>query len=247
VTGGDPSERTNEAVIRRWAAIPREALEAHDPDGDFAKRHLLNPVLLRLLGDVRGRRVLDAGCGQGYFSRLLAERGAIVVGVEPAQALFDYAVERELERRQGIRYVQADLSRPPDLGPPFDLCVASMVLPAIPDWAAAMRSCVSALAPGGTFVFTVNHPCFERLWPTWRAHGCYQVSEYLAPYEVGGPHGWDFHRPLSTYLNELIGLGCRLSEIVEPGLDPEAAAAGPEGIDAYVHLPNFLVVAAQRS
>src|ERR1700716_4175080 len=146
------SRWTNEEAIRRWGATPREALERMDPDGDFAKRHLLNPVLLRMLGDASGRRVLDAGSGQGYLSRMLAERGAEVVSVEPGQSLFEYAAEREAELRQGIRLVQADLCRLPDLGPPFDACVASMVLPAIPDWRGALRSCVEVLAPGGLIV-----------------------------------------------------------------------------------------------
>ncbi|MGW1678168.1 class I SAM-dependent methyltransferase [Saccharopolyspora sp. NPDC002376] len=76
----------NEAAIRRWSASAgRQALEATAADRDFAKRHLINPVLLRLLGDVSGQRVLDAGCGNGYFSRMLSERGAHVVGVEPAE------------------------------------------------------------------------------------------------------------------------------------------------------------------
>src|SRR5258706_8625553 len=145
---------TNEAAIERWGSMPREVLEAMGPHGDFAKRHLLNPVLLRLLGDVRGRRVLDAGCGHGYLSRMLASRGADVVGVEPGQALFDYAVEKEAERLQGIRYVQADLCRVPDLGSPFDACIASTVLPAIPEWKLALRTCVDALAPGGLLVLT---------------------------------------------------------------------------------------------
>ena len=57
----------------------------------------------------------------------------------------------------------------------------------------------------------------------------------------------DFHRTVSTYLNELIALGCRIAEIAEPGLTPELAAHGPDGIDAYVHLPNFLLVAARRA
>jgi hypothetical protein len=51
---------------------------------------------------------------------------------------------------------------------------------------------------------------------------------------------------LSTYLNELAGLGYRLREVAEPGLDPAVAATGPDRIEAYVHLPNFLVVAAER-
>jgi SAM-dependent methyltransferase len=238
---------TNEAAIERWGSMPRDVLSRMDPDGDFAKRHLLNPVLLRALGDVRGRRVLDAGCGQGYLSRLLAGRGAQVVGVEPGRSLFDYAVEREAELRQGIRYVRADLCDRPDLGPPFDACVASMVLQVVPDWSRALLSCVEALAPGGVLVLTVNHPCFEQLRATWREHGHYRVSRYAEEYEIHGPHAPDFHRRLSIYVNEVIRLGCRLRELVEPALDAATAAGGPEGTEAYVHLPNFLVVVAQRA
>ena len=237
---------TNEAAIERWGAMPREALERLDPEGDFPKRHLLNPALLRMLGDVRGRRVLDAGCGQGYFSRMLADRGAAVTGVEPGRSLYEYAVEMEAARGQGIRYVRADLCRLPDLGAPFDACVASMVLCGIPDWREAMRACVEAVAPGSTFVFSVIHPCFEGLGTTWREHGHYRVSDYFEEYEIDGPHAPDWHRPLSAYLNALAGLGCRLREVAEPRLDAAAAAEGPEGVMAYVHLPNFLVVAAER-
>jgi len=52
---------TNDEAIRRWAQFPREVLDAMAPDGDFSKRHLLNPALLRMMGEVRGRRILDAG------------------------------------------------------------------------------------------------------------------------------------------------------------------------------------------
>jgi SAM-dependent methyltransferase len=95
-----------------------------------------------------------------------------VVGVEPAQSLFDHAVEREAVLRQGIRYVQADLCRLPDLGPAFDACAASMVLPGVPDWTGALRACVDCLAPGGVLVLSVIHPCFEGLWTTWRERNC---------------------------------------------------------------------------
>src|ERR1700677_3857066 len=93
---------TNDAVIRRWGMMPRTVLESMEPDGDFAKRHLLNLVLLRMLGDVRGRHILDAGCGHGYLARLLAARGARVTGVEPAQSLYAYAAEKETREPQSI-------------------------------------------------------------------------------------------------------------------------------------------------
>jgi SAM-dependent methyltransferase len=241
------TEWTNDRAIRQWGMMPRAVLEQAARDGDFAKRHLINPVLLRMLGDLPGQRVLDAGCGNGYLSRMLAGRGAEVTGVEPGQSLFDFAVEQEAAAPQGIRYVQADLCALPDLGASFDAVVASMVLPAVPDWTGAMRACVQALKPGGLFVFTVSHPCFEQLWPVWREHGEYRTRRYLAEYEIAGPSGTDFHRTISAYLNQVIRLGCQVTELAEPGLAPGIAADGPEGIDAYVHLPNFLIVAARRA
>lgn len=242
---GRPRNWTNDEAIKRWGAVPREALDAIEPEGDWAKRHLLNPVLLRMLGDVRGRRVLDAGCGHGYLARMLASRGAQVTGVEPAESLFAYAADKEARDPRGIRYLQADLCRLPDLGEPFDMVVASMVLMAIPDWAAAMKACARVLAPGGLFVFAITHPCFERLAPSWREHGEFRSREYFAEYDIPGPYGADFHRPLSAYLNELARLGCQLAEMAEPALDPAAAADADPGAQAYLHLPNFLVVAAR--
>ncbi|WEB44862.1 class I SAM-dependent methyltransferase [Streptomyces yunnanensis] len=98
---------TNDAAIQQWNRIPREALEAMEPDGDFAERHLINPVPLHMLGDVRGRRVLDAGCGHGYFSRMLAARGTHVTGVEPTDGMFSYAREKPAQppdrRRTPVR------------------------------------------------------------------------------------------------------------------------------------------------
>jgi len=245
--GVDGASWTNEAAIARWSATPREFLASLDPDGGFAKRYLINPTVFRLLGDIDGKRILDAGCGQGYLSRLLAERGATVVGVEPAKSLFDYALERELELGQSICYVQADLASLPDLGT-FDAVIASMVLCAIPDWPPAMRACVEALVPGGLFIVTLNHPCFEGLAGSWAERGHLKVDRYLHDYEIVGPHGTDFHRPLALYLNRLTTLGCRLVELVEPGLSPDALTdndAGP-GAEAYLELPNFVVIACRR-
>ena len=231
----------NEAAIGQWnASATRAGMTATARDGDFAKRHLVNPELLRLLGDVRGRLVLDAGCGNGYFSRMLAGRGARVVGIEPAARMVEFA----REQGEGVTYHQADLTRLPELGEEFDAVVCSMVLMAIPDWRPAMRACVDALRPGGLFVFAVVHPAFEQLYRSWREHGEYRVREYLAEYEIPGPAATDFHRPLSAYLNELAALGCRLREVAEPGLDP--AEVHEPGLTGYVHLPNFLLVSAEK-
>lgn len=241
---------TDRAAIEQWETLPRELLEAMAYDGDLAKRHLINPPVLRMLGELSGRRVLDAGCGNGYFSRLLAAAGAEVVAVEPTERMCGYAREKEAEHPLGIAYVQASLTELPDLGEPFDVVLCSMVLQAIPSWQLAMAACVDVLRPGGLFVFSVNHPAFENLASAWRQHGEYRVDRYLAEYEMPqGPYAVDWHRPLSAYLNEVARLGCRIREVAEPGLDPEVArveGGDDPGLESYVHLPNFLIVAAER-
>lgn len=75
----------------------------HDPFG-------ILPHLLAVLGDVRGRAVLDAGCGEGYLSRILAARGARVTGADLGPRL----VERARQRDPGgpTEYLVADLSEP---------------------------------------------------------------------------------------------------------------------------------------
>jgi len=81
------TEMTNQEVIDQWADAV-DHIDDFGDEGDFARQHLLNPVIFALLGPVDGKRVLDAGCGQGYLSRLLAKQGAIVepqLGPEWAQ------------------------------------------------------------------------------------------------------------------------------------------------------------------
>lgn len=239
---------SNSDAIKGWSTMPGGAMDEYDDQGDFAKRHLLNDNLLRLLGPVEGRKILDAGCGQGYLSRILAGRGANVVGVEPAEAMIGRARQIERERHQGIFYVQEDLSSLSDVGQPFDAVVCSMMLLAIPEWRSAMASCVSALRPGGRFVFSVTHPAFENLLGRWQDCGHYKVDRYLDEYEMPGEYAMDFHRPLSTYVEEVIRLGCRIVELCEPGLDEAAAReCRTEGIESYVRLPNFLIVCVVRA
>jgi hypothetical protein len=97
-----------------------------------------------------------------------------------------------------------------------------MVFLDIPDWAEAMKACVGALAVGGLLVFSITHPCFERLGSSWREH------------EIAERYGFNFHRPFSAYFNQLARLGCHLREVAEPALDPEiAAAAGPGARPAF--------------
>lgn len=243
----EPRDLTNRENIGLWESIPRALVENFGDEGDFARRFLLNPVLFRLLGNLPGRKILDAGCGQGYLSRLIAKRGARVTGLEPTGAMLDYAIEREGRENLGINFVRADLSDVPQLTEKFETVVSNMVLMDIPDYDRAMANCFDLLEPGGHFIFSLSHPCFEDSHANFMRKGFCEVREYLADYLIKQDYGYRLHRPLSAYLNVVIRLGGKLLEVVEPRLNrTDLPEDFPEN-ERDLHVPSFIVIHAQKT
>lgn len=221
-----------------------EQISALDPDGDFTKKYLLNPTVLRLIGDVAGRKVLDAGAGQGYFSRLLARRGALVTSVEPADALIEHSRLMESREPLGVEYIQADLTTAA-FEPVFDVVVANMVFVSIHDWEQALRTCAGALRPAGTLVFSVDHPCFEMAEHDDLATDPHVVlRDYLSERPVARPVATDFHRTISTYINAALAAGLTVSGLAEPALSEADAHVpdAPETAQLLRTVPSLLVL-----
>jgi hypothetical protein len=130
------------------------------------------------------------------------------------------------------------------LPPAFDVAIANMVLIDIPEYEAAMATCVRALRPGGSFIFSLVHPCFEGSGTLWKEKRYVEVREYLQEHEQPTRFGVLFHRPLSRYLNLVLDLGCTLTRVVEPELPPDAVDEIGSDRDCYV--PSFFVVAATK-
>lgn len=236
---------TNDDAIKAWAEAADRVADVGD-EGDFTRQHLLNPAIFALLGELTGKRVLDAGCGQGYLCRLLAKQGAIVTGVEPAGPWYRYAVQREEGERLGITYIQEDLSTLRDMQHAFDAAVANMVFMDIPNYEAAIHNCVASLVRGGDFVFSLVHPCFEEPSAQWGQKGFVAVKEYLNDYTTQQAFAPLYHRPLSRYLNLVVQEGCNLRQIIEPQLGAEWARHGP-AYERNVHVPSVIVVHATRT
>lgn len=239
---------TNRDIIKIWAAHAHESTASFDEDGDFARKHLLNPSIFSLLGSIEGKTILDAGCGNGYLSRLLANRGAVVTGIDPA--LIHLCAEAG-DTSANITYMQEDLSGlldiHPELANSFDIVVSNMVLQDIPDCDAAIQNCVGALKLGGSFLLSIVHPCFEESGKEWQEKGFVAVHEYFEFQTIRQARfGVMFHRPLSFYFNTLIENGCNLLRIVEPRLGLDAPVPMPES-HRDRHVPSFLIIQAIRS
>lgn len=193
-------------------------------------------ALVRLAGPVAGLRLLDLACGHGRFARYFARQGAAVVGVDLSRALLDRAVSAEREESLGISYVQADVTAPDTLaGETFDVAVCGFGLSDIDDLDGGLATVERVVRPGGSFVFSLLHPCF----PGWRedgssswqpGRGYYQEGWWRsdAPSSTLRQRVGSNHRMLSTYLNALIRHRLVLDEVVEPDFPAAWATASPE-------------------
>ena len=246
-----------------WDVMAAWLDEKHQDRGDLWHRALIDPPVLRLLGDVAGRRVLDLACGNGYLARNLARLGADVTGVDRAAALIDLAQRRETGDRLGVVYHVADAARlaPLEDGA-FDLVVCHMALMDIEDAAGAIREVSRVLRAEGRFVASLSHPCFDVInasaWvvermgydvTVWRKVSRYrEVLHGSCPWRVGPStfhHTPAYHRPLSWYFRAYREAGLAVTSLEEPAPTDEFLELSPQG-SWVAQIPLHIVVEAQR-
>jgi SAM-dependent methyltransferase len=116
------------------------------------------PHALELLAPTKGERILDLGCGQGVFSRAMAEKGALVTGIDAAPTLIKKA--RTYPSRTPIRYFDRDAADLSGLGD-FDAITAILCLQNMEHLDQVIAAAAGALKPGGRMVWVVNHPAFR--------------------------------------------------------------------------------------
>jgi len=213
---------------------------------------LLLPHLLELVGEVEGERVCDLACGQGWFARELARRGARVTGIDVSGRLLEIARRHEQEEPLGIDYRQEDARLAASLAAgSFDGVVCVLALMDMPEIDPVCRTMRRLLKPGGWLVVALTHPCFELPQARWITTKEGQVSRAVRGYfqegywqsESGGLRSrvGAYHRTLSTYLNTFIASRLALERLVEPMATGEYA----ERVPGLREVPSLLLVRAR--
>jgi SAM-dependent methyltransferase len=122
------------------------------------------PVVFDLCGDVKGQRILDLGCGEGYCARHLQRRGAgSILGIDVSSGMIAAAEAEEKRAPLGIRYRHGDATQLSDLKEgAFDLVIAVFLFNYLTNdhMAACMKEVARVLRPSGRFIFSVPHPAF---------------------------------------------------------------------------------------
>lgn len=218
-------------------------------EGDPHRELLLDPVMRRLCGEVAGLRVLDDGCGEGRFSRMLASAGAEMVAMDATAGMVRAAQARRLGPEHVVR---APAERLPFRDAAFDLVVSYIVLVDVTDFRSAITEIARVLRPGGRLV--VANTSFMSVNTGWlrdregrRLH--YAMDNYLeerpVQLEWAGIRIVNWHRPLSAYMAAFLGAGLRLVEFIEPMPADDSLRDDPRFEDWY-RLPNFTVMAWEK-
>ena len=192
---------------------------AEQNDTGLFNAYYNKPEILRLAGDVSGRRILDAGCGSGPLAEALREKGAVVSGFDASAAMVDLARQR-LGGDADVRV--ADLGEPlPFSDDEFDVVVASLVLHYLEDWAGPLAELRRVLKPGGRLIVSVIHPSVYAI--VYPEADYFALTQYSEDYVFAGQTVvltyW--HRPLHAVTDAFIGAGFRIAAVSEPPPAPD--------------------------
>jgi SAM-dependent methyltransferase len=221
---------------------------------------LLLSTLAGCVGDrLKGARVCDLCCGEGYVGRYLLTQGARdVVGIDLSSELIEVA-----RRRAGAAGLSYRVDDAEALGSvadgEFDIVVSQLAMMDVADHRRMFAAVRRVLVQGGVFVFSVLHPCFEgrpfhvRDAPPYLLDDAgqpiaYAVRRYASEgfWDSGGDgvrgHMGAHHRTLSTYINDLLAAGFALERLDEPLAGGDAAQKG-----LFAEVPTVLVVRARAA
>jgi ubiquinone/menaquinone biosynthesis C-methylase UbiE len=210
------------------------------------------PALRAMLPSMRDLRVVDLGCGFGWFCRWAREAGAArVLGLDVSEKMLARAKETTAD--PAVTYRQADLETLDLAAETLDLVYSSLTLHYIEKLPALLATVRRALVPGGHLVFSAEHPIYTAPsapgWTTAEGRTTWPVDRYLEE----GPRSTDWlakgvikqHRTLATYLNLLLGLGFTLLRVEEWAPSDAQIAAHPQWFNERQR-PSFLLVSARR-
>lgn len=236
-------------------------------EGNVFQNRLIGPATERLLAVQPGEAILDLACGNGVVSRRLAHLGAQVTACDFSPTFLQRARERTTEFAGRIEYRLVDLTDSRALlglaSRPYDAAICNMALMDISTIQPLLQALRTLLRPGGRFVFSVLHPCFNSTGCSimaeqvdengeLRKQHAVRVRRYLTPTSQKGvgipgqPQAhYYFERPLSLLLSSCFACGFVMDGIEEPAFG-HVDAPQPLRWESLGDVPPVLVVRVRR-
>lgn len=211
-------------------------------------------VLKEMIPDLRNKNVLDLGCGFGWHCRYASEQQAsAVIGVDISENMLQKA--REMTDDSAISYIRMPIEDIQFSNSQFDVVISSLAFHYLKSFEAISQKIYQWLKPGGTLIFSVEHPIFtSRNEQDWhyddqgnRLHWAvdHYQSEGLRETTFLTENVIKYHRTFSTYVNDLIHAGFIIKKIKEP-IPSERMLTDIPDMKDELRRPMFLIIAAEK-
>jgi len=209
------------------------------------------PIILSMLPDLHGKKILDIGCGMGQHAKQYSDMGAeSVLGIDISEKMLDYA--KEHNGADNISYKRMAMEDIETIDQKFDLITSSLVFDYIEDFEGLMVKIHTLLKEDGKSVFSMSHPIAtswdgvydrytrtetgERLYANLRNYnkeGLRKVKWAVDGYEC-------YHRTIATIINALIKAGFTLEECRESNISDDMREKYPDVFGGTIHRPDFI-------
>lgn len=241
---------TNRCPENLWRINAGQFLDVVDGknngEGSYIREGVLYPKVLNHLGSVNGKKILDAGCGDGIIGRLAMKRGAKVFGCDIVEEFLQEARRRSNNEEQ---VVLADLRQPlPFTTDSFDRICLNLVLMWIPEIDGIIKETYRITKPGGKVVISLLHP--------WTALSKVDNSDPNQPLlilqnniqdgifmrtvnKTAGPYTY-YQRSLANYVNAFTKEGFQMNP--GDGIDEVAAPKNSKVSEARKLFPEFVIL-----
>lgn len=213
------------------------------------------PALLAMMPELKGKRVLDLGCGFGEHCRLFVEKGAEkVVGIDISSKMLEIAATENSDSR--ITYLNMPMEDIGQLNESFDIVVSSLALHYVEDFAGVANNVYRLLDADGVFLFSQEHPlvtCHSGGSRWTRDDKGEKLHVNLANYGVEGEresrwfvdHVKVYHRTFSSIVNTLLETGFTVTQMIEPLPTEQLLRKYPDYRD-LLHKPDFLLIKVRK-
>ena len=201
------------------------------------------PELLSLLPDLKGKKVLDLGCGYGEWCKIYSEMGA------------SYVAKSECSQFSNIEFGLLDMGKLDELNETFDIVVSSLAVHYVEDFEKLCKDVKKILNKDGIFLFSQEHPIFTatKKGVTWQTDIDNVVKGMVVEdYPESGKRNvyWlvenvvKYHRTFSDIINALVKAGFHIMKVKEPTVSDEVIELN-KSLARCKHVPDYLFVLSQ--
>jgi len=243
-------EMRHDSSTIAWNAMGDEWLKL--VQASESRNCFILPHMLQFMGDVKGKRILDLGCGEGGYSRELAKRGAQIVSVDCSEKAIEYASALAKEENLCIEHYVRNSNDLFDIASgQLDIVLCSMMLMDCEDLEGTLREAFRVLKPNGRLFASVLHPCFDGNHESGIGRqgigadrqvtvmNYFEPKEWAAPLRNGTiPVIWR-HRTMEEYVKSFLRAGFTIVDLNEPRATAEQAQTS--SVMAFLHkVPLYL-------